>query len=159
MVLTRIPEGVQVTSNLLYHVEKIWYSYHDVTDIDKFPDFSKKVYLDSVGLGPFCEPINQPKYWASRLAKTEILGLLKITHFGRGRDVKNYIKKLMEFMPEGYIWMEQLILIDVKLITNITGLPPRGRHLCTSSMKIQRRRHQPRKWSISMLQKEGCAES
>jgi hypothetical protein len=45
-----------------------------------------------MGLGPFGEPINQPKYWAAGLAKIEILGLLEIPHFGRGQDIKNYAK-------------------------------------------------------------------
>jgi hypothetical protein len=47
--------------NLLGHVEKLRYSDHDVTDTDKFPEFSKKFYLDTVGIGHFGEPINQPK--------------------------------------------------------------------------------------------------
>ena len=61
IVLPCILEGVRVVANLLGHVEKLWYSDHDVTDMDKFPEFAKKFYLDTVGIGPFGEPIVQPK--------------------------------------------------------------------------------------------------
>ena len=45
---------------MLGHKEKLRYSDHDVTEMDKFSEFSKKFYLETVGIGPFGEPINQP---------------------------------------------------------------------------------------------------
>jgi hypothetical protein len=60
IVLPCILEGVRITGNMLGHMEKLRYSYHDVTDMDKFPEFAKKVYLQTMGIGPFGEPINQP---------------------------------------------------------------------------------------------------
>jgi hypothetical protein len=69
---------------ILGHIEKLWYSDHDVMDTDKFPEFAKKFYLETVGIGPFGEPINQEIQWVDRLAKTGILGLLDIPNFGRG---------------------------------------------------------------------------
>jgi hypothetical protein len=70
IVLPCILEGVRIMANLLGCMEKLWYSDHDVTDMDKFPEFAKKVYLDTVGIGPFDEPIVQPKQWAAGLANT-----------------------------------------------------------------------------------------
>jgi hypothetical protein len=92
IVLPRILEGVCITTNLLGCVEKLWYSDHNVTDMDKFPEFAKQVYLDSVGTRPFDDPILQSKQWAAGLANTEILNLLDIPHFGRGHDINNCIK-------------------------------------------------------------------
>jgi hypothetical protein len=69
---------------MLGHMEKLRYSYHDVMDTDMFLEFSKKVYLKTVAIGPFGEPINQAVQWAAGLAKNEILGLMEILHFGRG---------------------------------------------------------------------------
>jgi hypothetical protein len=97
---------VHVTGNLLGHVEKLRYSYHDVIDINKFSEFENKFCLETVGLGPFNEPINQPKQCAVGLAKIDILGMLDIPHFRRGRDVSNCIKQLMEFTDGGYLWLE-----------------------------------------------------
>jgi hypothetical protein len=97
-----------------------------VNDREKFSEFSKKFYLDTVGIGPFSEPINQPKQWVSELAKASILVLLEISHFGRAQDVTNCVKQLMEVTHGGYLWVEVPISIDVEIITYITGPPSRG---------------------------------
>jgi len=58
IVLLCILEVVHIKTNLLCHVEKLRYSDHDVTDTEKFPEFAKQVYLQTVGIGPFGKPIN-----------------------------------------------------------------------------------------------------
>jgi hypothetical protein len=60
------------------------------------------------------------------LAKTDILGLLEIPHFGRRWNKRNCIKQLMEVTHGGYLWVEEPISIDVELIACITGFPPQG---------------------------------
>jgi hypothetical protein len=62
----------------------------------------------------------------SRIGQHQILNLLDIPHFGRGRDVNNCVKKLMEVTHRGYLWVEEPVSIDVELISYITGLPSRG---------------------------------
>jgi hypothetical protein len=73
-------------------MEKLRYSNHEVTDMEKFLEFVNQVYLDTMGIGHFREPINLPKKWETRLANTRILGLLEIPHFGRGNHVRNCVK-------------------------------------------------------------------
>jgi hypothetical protein len=51
---------VRVKSDLLGYVEKLKYLNHDVTDIGNFSGFAKKLYLQTVGLDAFGEPVNQP---------------------------------------------------------------------------------------------------
>jgi hypothetical protein len=102
------------------------YSNHDVTDTEKFPKFAKRVYLQTVGIGPFGEPIHQPVQWAARLAITRILGLLDLPHFGRGQYANNCIKQLMVITHGRDLWLGQLVSIDVELIAHITGLPSWG---------------------------------
>jgi hypothetical protein len=126
IVLLCILEGVHIIENMLGHVEKLWYSYHDVTDTEKFPEFTKQVYLQTVGIGPFGEPINQPVQWATRLAKNGILGLLDIPHFGRGQDANNCVKKMLVVTHGGYLWLEQTVSVDVEITAYITGLPTWG---------------------------------
>jgi hypothetical protein len=121
-----IPEGVCTTPNLLGCMQKLWYSNHNVADMDKLPEFARKVYLDSVGTGPFGDPILQPKQWETRLANTGILNLLDIPHFGKGHVVKNHVKKLMAVTHGGYLLMEDPISIDVEIIAFIIGVPSRG---------------------------------
>jgi hypothetical protein len=45
IVLSCIPEGVHVPVYLLGYVEKLRYVYHDVMDMKKFLEFTKKFYL------------------------------------------------------------------------------------------------------------------
>jgi hypothetical protein len=74
-------------ANLLEHVEKLWYSDHDVTNMDRFLEFARQFYLDTISLGHFGEPINQPEQRVARMANTRILSLLDIPHIGRVHDV------------------------------------------------------------------------
>ena len=52
----------------------------------------QQVYLDNIRIGPFGDPVLQPKPWVAGLANTRILNMLEIPHFGRGKEVKNCIK-------------------------------------------------------------------
>jgi hypothetical protein len=51
---------------------------------------------------------------------------LDILNFGRGHDISNCIKQLMEAAHGGYLWLEQLISIDMDLIAYIRGMPTWG---------------------------------
>jgi hypothetical protein len=81
--------------------------------MNKFPEFAKRVYLYNLGIGPFGEPINQPVKWAARLAKIKILGMLDLSHFGRGQYESNYVKQLMAITHGVYLWLEQFVSIDI----------------------------------------------
>jgi hypothetical protein len=87
-------------------MEKLRYSNHDVIDTENFLKFSMKFYLQTVGIGPFGEPINQLVQWATRMAKNGILGLLDIPHFGRGQYTCKCVKQLMAVTHGGYMWLE-----------------------------------------------------
>jgi hypothetical protein len=116
-------------STLLGCVEKLKYSYHNVADAGKFPNFTQQVYLDNIEIGPFGDPILQPKPWAVGLTNTWILNLLEIPHFGRGKEVNNCVNKLMAVLHGGFLWLEQPVSIDVDIISLITGLPSMGENL------------------------------
>jgi hypothetical protein len=126
IVLSGIHKGVHATPNLLECMETLCYSDHDIVDVEKFREFARQVYLDDVGIGPFEDPILQPKKWVDGLANTRILNVLDIPHFGRGRDAKICIKQLMEVTHEVYLWLEEPVSIDLELIAFITGLPSWG---------------------------------
>ena len=69
--------------------------------------------MESLGTGPFRDPILQPKKWTKGLANTKILNLLEIPHFGRGKDVNNCIKQLLVVLHGGFLWLEEPVSIDV----------------------------------------------
>jgi hypothetical protein len=126
IVFLRIPEGVRVKVDLLGYVENIEYSDHDVMDTDKVPKFANQFYLQTVGVNPFGEPVHQPLQWAVGLAKTGILGLLELPHFGRGQYASSCMKQLMAVTHGRDLWLDKLVSIDVDLIAHIIGLPSRG---------------------------------
>jgi hypothetical protein len=104
-------------------VEKLKYVDHDVANIDKFPEFALQVYMERKWTSSSIFPILEPKQWITGLYNTRIMNLLEIPHFGRGKDVNNYAKKLLDLVHGGVLWMDRLVLIDVDLIATITGLP------------------------------------
>jgi hypothetical protein len=115
-----------VGSDLLGHIDKLKYSDHDVADADKFLEFAKRVYMETVGVNSVGEPIDQPLHWETGLEKTRILGLLDLPHFGRGQYAGVCVKQLLAVTHGGDIWLDKLVSIDVELIANITGFPSRG---------------------------------
>jgi hypothetical protein len=117
---------VHATLSLLGCIERLIYIYHDVSDTNKFPEFAQHAYMESLGKGPLGDPILQPKKSASGLENTGILNFLEIPHFGLGKDVKNYVKKLLAALHGRFLWLEEPISIDVDLIAFITGLPSNG---------------------------------
>jgi hypothetical protein len=68
----------------------------------------------------------EPKQWIQGLYNTGIMNLLEIPHFGRGKDVNNCVKKLLEVVHGGILWLDTQVSIDVDLIAKITGLPTNG---------------------------------
>jgi hypothetical protein len=84
------------------------------------------VYMESLGTGPFRDPILQPKQWVEGLENKGIINLLEIPHFGRRKHVNNYIKKLLEVLHGGFVWLEEPVSINVELIEFIIGLPSNG---------------------------------
>jgi hypothetical protein len=115
-----------VGSDLLGHIKKLKYSDHDVADTDKFLEFAKRVYMETVGINSIGEPMDQPLCWATGLEKTRILGLLDLPHFGRGQYVGACIKQLLAVTHDGDIWLEKFVSIDIDIIASITGFPSQG---------------------------------
>jgi hypothetical protein len=104
---------------LLDYVEKLKYLDNNVMDTDKFLEFVKQVYLQTVGVDPFGEPIHQLVQWAAGMAKMRILGLLDLPHLGRGKYAKYCVKQLMAVTHGGDLWLEKLVSIDVEPIAHV----------------------------------------
>jgi len=54
------------------------------------------------------------------------MNLLEISHFGRGKDINNHIKKLLAVMHKGILWLDTQVSINFDLIKKITDLPTNG---------------------------------
>jgi hypothetical protein len=126
IVLPRIPEGVQVESQLLGHVGKLKYSNHDVSDETKYLELAPRFFMHNIVVNQLGETISQPHQWAVGLDRICILGLLKLPHFGRGQYATACIKQLLAVTHGGDIWLDKPVPITVELIAQITGLPRQG---------------------------------
>jgi hypothetical protein len=115
-VLPHTPEGIQVDSQPLGHVRKLKFSDHDVAYEIKYPELAPQVFMETIAMNPLGGTITKPCQWAARLDITEILGLLKIPHFGIGQYVMAYIKQLLAVTHGGDVWLEKPIPITLELI-------------------------------------------
>jgi hypothetical protein len=51
--------------------------------------------MESLCIGPFEDPMLQPKKWVVGLENKRVLNLLEIPHFRWGKYVKNCVKELL----------------------------------------------------------------
>jgi hypothetical protein len=52
IVLPRIPEGLQVDSQLLGHIRKLEYFDHDIVDKTKYPEVAPQVFMQTIDVNP-----------------------------------------------------------------------------------------------------------
>ena len=63
---------------------------------------------------------------AKHLARSGLLNLLEIPHFGRGVEVNSVVRMLLSCIHGGYLWLSNRVDIGVDLIHPITGLSKTG---------------------------------
>jgi hypothetical protein len=126
-MMPNIPKGVKVEDEMVGGVDTIKYYDHDVADTTKFLDFVPHNYLENKGEGPLGVPLLEPMQWILGLYNTGIMNLLDIPHFGRNKHINGCVKKLLERVYGGILWIDILVPINDNLIVAITGLPWMGR--------------------------------
>jgi hypothetical protein len=67
-----------------------------------------------------------PHLWTMDIARSTILNVMKIPHFGRHQEVNACIKLLLSCFHGGYLWLDRCITVDPALIHRITGLSMQG---------------------------------
>ena len=67
-----------------------------------------------------------PQPWTMDMARSTILNVMKIPHFGRHQEVNACVKILLSRFHGGYLWLDIRIIVDPTLIHRITGLSMRG---------------------------------
>jgi hypothetical protein len=123
IVMSKIPEGVNVDDEMVGGVEGLKYSYHDVSDAIKFLYLEAQSYLESRGECPSGVPLLEHAQWILGLYNTDIMNLIDIPHFGRGKHINRCVKQLLARVHGGILWMDRPVPINVDLIATITGLP------------------------------------
>jgi hypothetical protein len=66
-----------------------------------------------------------PQLWTMDIARSTILNMMKIPHFGRHQEINVCVKILLLCFHGGYMWLDRCITIDLTL-HRITGLSMQG---------------------------------
>jgi hypothetical protein len=67
-----------------------------------------------------------PQPWTMDIARSTILNVMKIPHFGRHQEVSVCVKLLLSCYHGSYLWLDRRITIDSVLIHRITRLSMQG---------------------------------
>jgi hypothetical protein len=67
-----------------------------------------------------------PQPWTMDVARSTILNIMKIPHFGRHQEVNACIKILLSCFHGSYLWLDKCIIVDLALIHRITRLSMQG---------------------------------
>jgi hypothetical protein len=67
-----------------------------------------------------------PQPWTMDIARSTILNMMKIQHFGRHQEVKTCVKILLSHFHGRYLWLDRCIIVDPMLIHQITRLGMQG---------------------------------
>jgi hypothetical protein len=64
--------------------------------------------------------------WIKEIARSTILNMMKIPHFGRHQEVNACVKLLLLCYHGGYLWSDRRVTVYLTLIHMITGLSMQG---------------------------------
>jgi hypothetical protein len=108
--------------------------YHDKIAALKFTEFNlgdRKVYR-MLALYKYLTRTKgnnskiTPQQWMMNLAQSTLLNVMKISHFGRHREVNYCVNLLLVSYHGGYLWLNHHIIVDPTLINRITRLSMQG---------------------------------
>jgi hypothetical protein len=63
-----------------------------------------------------------PQLWTMDIARSTVLNVMKIPHFGRHEEVNACVKLLLSCFHGGYLWLDRHINVNLTLIHRIIGL-------------------------------------
>jgi hypothetical protein len=63
-----------------------------------------------------------PQSWTHNLTQSTLFNIMKILHFGKNQEVNACVKTLLSCYHGIYLWLKHRIILDLKLINQITGL-------------------------------------
>jgi len=95
IVMPKIPKGVKANDRMVGGVYALKYSDHDVADTVKFPDLAPLNFLERGGGSPLGAPLLEHAQWILGLYNTDIMNLLDIPHFMRGKHINGCVKQLL----------------------------------------------------------------
>jgi len=116
-------KGIQVVRPQLERVPTLNISDYNLRYRKRYGMLAPHKYLTNTK-GKNLKIISQP--WTMDIARSIVLNVMKIPHFGRHHEVNTCVKILFSRFHGEYIWLYICIIVDLMLIHRITGLIMQG---------------------------------
>ena len=112
--------------NLWGNMHAVKFADYNLGDYKLYPHFRRDRYM-TIQRNPRTKRDEfVPMDHAQHLAKSGLLDLLEIPHFGRGPEVNVVVRMLLSCVHGGYLWLGTRVDVGVDLIHRITGLSKTG---------------------------------
>jgi hypothetical protein len=123
VITTYLPKGIQAVRAQLERIPTLNISDYNLGDRKSYGIVTPHKFLTKTK-GKKSKIIPQP--WTMDIARSTVLNMMKIPHFGRQQKVNACIKLLLSCFHGGYLWLYKHITVDMTLIHRITGLTMQG---------------------------------
>jgi hypothetical protein len=135
LITAYLPKGIHAVGLQLGQIMMLKISDFNLGDRKNYGMLAPHKYLTKT-MGKKSKIIPQP--WTMDIARSTILNVMKIPHFGRHQEVNACVKLLLSCYHGGYLWLDRRITVD-------PGVDP-------SDHRIEHARTRP----SGFLPREGC---
>jgi hypothetical protein len=122
-IIVYLPKGIQEVRTQLERIPTPKISDYNLGDHKRYGMLAPHKYLTKTR-GKKSNIIPQP--WTMDIARSTIMNVMKIPHFGKHQEVNTCIKILFLCFYGGYLWLDRSIIINPVLFHRITGLSMQG---------------------------------
>jgi hypothetical protein len=123
VITAYLPKGIRAVRPQLERILMLKISDYNLGDHKIYGMLTPYKYLTKTK-GKKSKIIPQP--WTMDIARSTILNVMKIPHFGRHQEVNVCVKLLLSCFHGGYLWLDRCITVDLALIHRITRLSMQG---------------------------------
>jgi hypothetical protein len=126
LITVYLPKGIRVVGPQLGLIPTLKISNFNLGDRKTYVILAPHHYLMKM-TGKKLNIVPQP--WIKEIARSTILNVMKIPHFGRHQEVNVCVKLPLSCSHVRYLWLDRRITMDLTLIHLITGLTMQGTNL------------------------------
>jgi hypothetical protein len=119
LIIAYLPKGIHTVKPQLERILTLNISNYNLGDHKIYGMLAPHKYLTKMK-GKNSKIIPQP--WTMDIARSTILNVMKIPHFGRHQEVNACVKLVLLFFHGSYLWLEIRITLDPVMIHRITRL-------------------------------------
>jgi hypothetical protein len=104
IIIAYLPKGIRAVRPLLERISMLKINDYNLGDCKNYGMLTPYKYLTKTK-GKKSKII--PQLWTMDIARSTILNVMNIPHFGRHQEVNVYIKILLSCFHGGYLWLDR----------------------------------------------------